>query len=149
MSEPTHHSSPFTHHYLHLPNHRQDHRPATHFFSKVPFELRAHFFLHHLDVAQLVGPAGLDQLHELCADLVEHVAAGVDMHQAAGDDLGVAHQLSVRVQRHHHDHEAVLREVLAVAHHHLRHLLRLGVDEHLAVRHALFEHADVAAVDLH
>ena len=72
---------------------------------------------------------------------VEHVLAGVDVHEAAGDDLRVADQLPVAVDGDDDDDEAVLGEVLAVAHDHLRHLLRLRVDEDLAVRRALLEDA--------
>ena len=57
-------------------------------------------------------------------------------------------ELPVAVDRDDDDHEPVLGEMLAVAHDHLRHFLRLGVDEDLPLRHALLEHADVVAVDL-
>src|SRR5437773_2548241 len=114
----THHSSLITHHSSlspsHLPNHGQDHRPPPHLFPEISFQLRPHFFLHHFDLAQLVGVALADQLHELCADLFEHFAAGVDVDQAAGDDLRVAHQPPARVEHHHHDHEPIFGQVLAV-----------------------------------
>src|SRR5712692_4354569 len=100
----THHSSLIT--FLsHLPNYGQNHRPPAHFLSEVALEKSPHLLLDNFEVAQLVGVALTDQLHELCADVVEDVLAGVHMYQAARDDLGIANQLSPGIECHHDDDE--------------------------------------------
>src|SRR5437660_8464116 len=112
----------------HLPNHRQDQRPASHFFSEVALEHRAHLFLKEVGVAKLVGRTFVKDANERGADLVEDVLALVDVYEAAGDDLRIANEPAVRVDRYDDDHESILGEMLPVPHHDLRHFLGLGVD---------------------
>src|SRR5229473_2085247 len=110
---------------LHLPNHRQDHRPPSHFLAEVAFEEAAHFLLSEIVVEQFVRPALMQHLHELCANLGQDVLALVDMEQSAGDDLRLPPDIPVGVDGYDHDDEAVFCEMLAVADDDLRNFLGL------------------------
>src|SRR3954463_11387556 len=108
----------------HLPDHRQNHRTATHFLAEVALEQTAHFLLRDVVVEQFIGRTRVQHLHELCANLGEDVLAFVDVQKPACDDLRLASDTPVRIDGDDDDHESILSEVLAIAYDDLRHFLR-------------------------
>src|SRR4051795_829339 len=100
----------------HLPDHGQDQRPATHRLAEVALQQGAHLLLQDVGITKLLGSAFTKDACQHAAHFVEHFLAGVDVHEAAGDDLGLPDEHSVRVDGHDDDHEAFFGEVLPVAH---------------------------------